>query len=474
MATCSDPSCSNSTDKEGTLCPECSKKKRVKTEHNSEPSNKPSEKKDCPLDKFKITDLTLWVDAPDDKLIMNVPDRKVEVKATMSYIKTSDTNDLDSLPTHILFTFTDPSPDNTKKVDSYKYNAKYLGKKDDASAEFWDAHSECSATKPGGSKIKCKVQMKTLEANKKEIAKVYFKPSGVGGDDFKLKATLFSKDGNTKIKDVESNRLVVWRKISFTAYEMNGQNHVSTHGTNTKMSAYYTNDTYVDYNLGTVTPIPANKSVKYIGLWDHASSAMLDWSTHSAKTPSETPTNQEKTKANGSPGVDRTAARNAIQIKANAWKDRIHNQFLSGMSNWITDAGAPENTIIAIENIHPKYDAAVPNGVSKTNEWSTFPWLQITIVGETIHPDERWKEGQGLAYLKRMFITTGMGNTRTEVAIAHEAGHETNNQFKRRLFGPSSAVDPDKDHTSGSGLMDRSGSRSSFTAGEKKILRGFK
>lgn len=423
-------------------------------------------KKECPLKKYKVIDLKLVVNAPSDKLFMNIPERKVEVSAVMTYTKSSDPNDLDSLPEHVMFSFSDPAPDNTKKVDSYKYNAKYLGKKDDATAKYWEAHSECSASSDDSFKT-CKVKTKTLEKDKKEIAKVYFMPSGVGADDFKLKATLFSKDGKKKIKDVESNTLVVWRKIALTAYEMNGKTHVSTHGTTAKMNSYYTNDTYVEYELGTVTAIAANKSVKYIGLWDHGTTAKVTWSTHSAKKPGETPTATETTKANGAAGPDRTAARNNIQTKADTWRDRIINQYNSGLNNWASDAGVAANALVAIEYEHPKYSAAAPNSDSVTNQWSAFPWLRITVEGQSIHPDSRWIRGQGLAYGNRAYITSGMSAARTEVAIAHEAGHETKNQFKRKPFGAG-------DHSSSAGLMDPTGSLSSFTAGEKKILRGFK
>jgi hypothetical protein len=61
----------------------------------------------------------------------------------------------------------------------------------------------------------------------------------------------------------------------------------------------------------------------------------------------------------------------------------------------------------------------------------------------------------------------GMSAARTEVAVAHEAGHETKNQFKREPFGPG-------DHSAAAGLMDPTGSLSSFTAREIKILRGIK
>jgi hypothetical protein len=52
-----------------------------------------------------------------------------------------------------------------------------------------------------------------------------------------------------------------------------------------------------------------------------------------------------------------------------------------------------------------------------------------------------------------------------KVVIAHEAGHETKNQFRRAAFGRG-------DHSPHAGLMDPFGTRSSFSDAEKKVLRG--
>jgi hypothetical protein len=421
----------------------------------------------CPLKKYRIVDLTLWADAPDDKLVMNNPDRKVEVRSVMTYRKSSDPKDLDSLPKHVILSFSDPVPDNTKKVDSYKYNTKHLGKKDDAKAKYWEAHPEHSASSNDGYKQTCKVSFQTLQKDKKESAKVYFKPSGVGKDDFKLKATLFKQDEKTEIVSAESNKAVVWRKVTFNAYEMTGQAHVSTHGTNEKMAAFYKNATFVRYELGTVTNIAAKYSVKYIGLWDHNSKKMVDWSTHSAKTPGETPTADEAAKANGPPGAARTAARAAIKAKANAWRDRINKQYNSGLKNWAADAGVPVNSLVAIEYEHPKYSAHAPDADSVTNEWSAFPALRIEVEGKRIHPDKRWVSGVGLSYGNRAYITAGDSAAGTKNTIAHEAGHETKNQFKRKPFGAG-------DHSAAAGLMDPTGSLDDFTAAEIKVLRGLK
>lgn len=417
--------------------------------------------------KYKVTDLTLSLDVPDDKLMMNDPDQEIEVKAIMSYTITKNPEDLDALPEHIHFTFADPGSDNTSKVDSYEYSGgNFLAKKGDASAKYWKAHAECSASSDDGFKTKSKVETKTLEADKKEIAKVYFKPSGVGGNDYKITAKVYKPDETTEIATDDSNTLVVWRKVSLQAYEMDGQTHVSTHGTTAKMNGYYVNDTYVEYELGTVTSIAADKSVKYIGLWDHGSLAMVSWATHVTKIGTETPTADETTKANAAvDSPDRITARNDIQTKANAWRDRINTQYTSGLNKWATDAGVPAKSLVAIEFEHPKYSASAPNADSVTSEWSTFPWLRINVEGTNIHPDRRWINGQGLAYGNRAYITAGMSAARTEVVIAHEAGHETKNQFKRNRFGAG-------DHTSTAGLMDPTGSQNSFTVGEKKKLRG--
>jgi hypothetical protein len=292
---------------------------------------------------------------------------------------------------------------------------------------------------------------------------VWFKPSGVGGNKYTIHGEVFAADGTTSLAKGASPEATIWRKIILSPYEMAGQTQVSTNGTTAIIAGFYTADTFVEYELGKVNGIPQANSVTYIGLWDHATSAQLNWATHSAKIPAETPTAQETTDANGPAGPAQTAARAAVQAKADAWRDRIIAAYNAGLKNWAPDAGVPINTIVAIAHEHPKYSAASPDSV--TAEWTAFPWLTIAVEGKTPHPDQRWVRGQGVSIGNRAYVTTGMSVARTRVVIAHEAGHETKNQFKRALFGAG-------DHTAGTGLMDTTGSRNSFTAGEKKILRG--
>jgi hypothetical protein len=250
----------------------------------------------------------------------------------------------------------------------------------------------------------------------------------------------------------------------FAPFEMTGQNHISTHGKTAKMAAYYVAGTFVKYRLGAVTTLPASVSVRYIGLWNHATLSMRNWATSSAKTPAETPTATETTDANGPAGPPQVAARAAIQVKANAWRTRLIGDYNHGMNNWATDAGVPVNSMVAIEFEHPKYTAGAPDSV--TAEWTAFPWLRITVEGRSIHPDALWIPGQGVAFGNRAYVISGMSAARTEVAIAHEAGHETKNQFKRKDFGVG-------DHNGAAGLMDPTGSVSNFTPTETNILRGF-
>ena len=421
--------------------------------------------------KVKIKQIALWVDVPpDNKTIINDPECKIASVATVMIKKSDGTGVTTAIPIDIIFTFSDPAPRNTRKADSYKYQTgpdKYLGKRDDPNAIHWKAHPECTTSSPGGDgyKTKCKVKTITLAGNNRGKAKTYFKPSGVGGDDFKPKATVYASDNTTKIATKAINKLKIWRRVEFEAYEMSGHRYVSTHGTTAKMASYYNRSTYVKYFLKATHLIGATYCVKYVGLWDHGSSSQKNWNVWKQKKPAETPTAAEISASNGPAVAARNTARAAIKTKANAWRDRIFNQCKSAFNNWANDAGIPINSIVSIEYEHPKYSANAPNADSVTNEWAGLLWLKINVEGNDVHPDSRWVNGQGFSYQQRAYIIAGMSAARTKVVIAHEAGHETKNQFKRAEFGVG-------DHSLASGLMDPTGSRVSFTVAEKKILRG--
>lgn len=395
---------------------------------------------------------------------MNNPTSIVRVEAQVSLLDATGNKKFSAVPIDVRFTFTDPGGNNTTKAASFAHAPPAaLGKAGDPNAKFWSQEAGTTATSTDGFKTQCDVVTLPTGADRAK-AKVKFKPGAVGGDDYELDATVFAHDGTTQLATVKSPKFEIFRRVRFEPYEMAGQTHISTHGTSAKMQTYYTAATFVKYELGAITTLGATFSVRYIGLWDHATQAMKNWATSSAKTAAETPTATETTDANGPAGPAQVAARAAIQVKADAWRDRIIADYNHGLNNWAPDAGVPADAMVAIEFEHPKYTAGAPNADSVTNEWGAFPWLTITVEGRAIHPDRRWINGQGLSFGGRAYVIAGMSAARTEVCVAHEAGHETKNQFKRKPFGAG-------DH-SGAGLMDPVGSQNSFTAGEVDILRG--
>jgi hypothetical protein len=437
--------------------------------------------------KYKLISLTLTVDAPNDKFMMNNPEQKFEVRATVTYVETTAPGDLDALPTTVKFSFTDPAPDNTKKSDSFEYTAgKFLGKKDDASAVFWEAHSDNAATSDDGFKQTTKVTTTNVDAAKTMTAKVCFKPAGVGGDDYTIKAAVLSADGASELLTKESNKIVVWRKVSFDKiYEMQGETHVSTNAATATISPVY-DPAFVEYAAGARTELAATYSVKYIGLWKDTATPQESWATVQQKKPDETPTAEEIADAN-SAGADpaqtakRDAARTKIRIKAQKWVDRIDTAFNTARDKWITDASIPSNALVGIRYYHPKY--SVGGGDSQTSEWklggaSTPNWLRINAFSgnyTNIDPDSGWVIGGGswggLSHGNGIITAPkGSPDATMKQVVRHEAGHATKSFFKREDFGPS------LDHsTSNAGIMYYTTSGgTTFTDREKKILRGIK
>jgi hypothetical protein len=419
------------------------------------------------LSAVKVAELLL-TKPTHTKFFMNTPGSFVLAEASVQLTTAAGGKAKSAAPIKVRFTFSDPGNNNATKAASFVHAAPAaLGKRSDAAAVFWKAASAFATTSVDSFNKSCDVVTRPSGAEQGK-AQAKFLPAGVGGDDYKLTAEVLAADGTTSLVKVDGTVFQVLRRIQLKPFEMTGQTHISTHGTDAKMATYYTAATFVRYSLGAVTTIAATFSIRYIGLWDHATQAMLNWATSSAKTATETPSAADTTAANGpaaSPAqvAAQLAARAAIQVQANAWRDRLIADYNAGLNSWAPDASVPVDSLVAIEFEHPKYSAGAPD--SLTTEWTAFPWLRITVEGNSIHPDARWVNGQGVAFGQRAYVTSGMGAARTEVVIAHEAGHETKNQFKRKPFGAG-------DHTAGAGLMDPFASQSSFTAGEIDILKG--
>lgn len=422
---------------------------------------------------IQVHDIEITTTAPaSDRLNMSRPADVFDVTATVKVKRKNNTGVVTRCAVDLVFSYRDPAGANGTAAATFTpTGGSPLGKVGSATATLFRAKAGWPATSPNSFRTTANVPVSTAAGANQAKAMVTFAPSAAGGDTYLIRATVFAANGTTELIHRESRQLTVWRRVEFRPFEMTGQRHISTHGTDAIMGGFYNpapaaNNTFVEYHLGAVTVIPAAKSVRYIGLWDRASSSMLSWATHQTKLPAETPTAAQTTAANGPAGPARTAARAAIQVKANAWKDRIIAQYNAGITNWAPDAAVPANAMVAVEFEHPKYSVDAPAADGTTSEWTAFPWLTITVEGSTLHPDRRWVLGQGVSVGGRAYVMAGMSAARTRVAIAHEAGHETKNQFPRAQFGGG-------DHSAAAGLMDTVGSVAAFTARERQLLKGY-
>jgi len=391
------------------------------------------------------------------------------------------------------FSFTN-GVDNVTKTNSYEYSSgKFLGKKDDDTALYWAAHSlSVSPGSADGFKQRARSDtVVTTSSTNLGWSHISFLPSAVGGDKFTLNAEVTNVGETNVLAKATSGEMTVWRKVSFKRiYEMPNKLHVRDNASELYIRPYFTDtvETYVEYELGTeITKIP---SVKYVGLWTNDVSVgyQQDWSAIYAKRAyarvytnrygvyvgspvnTEIPTQQELTDAEGTIEPDRTNARAAIAKKAQAWVERIDDEYRVSQRNWISDNGMT-NAIASIQYHHPKYSEC---GESSTSEWPS--WVVVaTYRGryQNVNPNSDWTLGSFFGGLQHtgtglVSIPTGLAEGSIRRYIAHEAGHATRDFFNRQVFGS------DLDHSENPGLMDRSSSQPHFNEREQKILRGMK
>lgn len=439
--------------------------------------------------KIEVVQVQTTIDAPGNRIYMNDPDHKVLVTALVTFKETTAADGLDCLP-KVVFSFADPGNNNTAKADSYEYApGKSLGKTADPAAVYWEGFAGYAATSADAWHATAAVTTKPVPGKADQVeAKVWFKPSGVGGNDYAVTATVYRPDGTTEIAHGTAPAATIWRKVSFDKiYEMQGETHVSTNAATATISPVYV-PAFVDYSAGARIELDATKSVKYIGLWTDAATPQQDWAVVQQKQADETPTAQEITEATYA-GADpvavakRDAAQTQIIAKAQKWVTRIDGAFNTARNKWVTDAGIPANALVGIRYYHPKYSA--DGGDGPTGEWkcggaSTPAWLRVTTFSgnyTNVDPDGSWVGGGGswVGLSHGNGIVTVPKRTNADAAIKqtvrHEAGHATRSFFKREVFGPS------LDHSaSNAGIMYKSSALggTTFSDREKKILRGIK
>ncbi len=412
----------------------------------------------------KVHSLTLEP-AEDAMVIMNDPQHRIAVSATVRLTSKDGSGVITRIPIGVDYSFSDPGESNTLEPHSFNLGGgKSLGKKGDPNARYWDKHATFLSS-PSDDGLTTRAVTQTLREDDRGVARVYFLPSGVGGDNFILRAAVEHHNGDV-LKSADSGTLTVWRQVRFNKlYEMDGETHISRSRTKEKIQPRF-NEAFVDYEpAGDVQKIPADKSVEYIGLWTAEAPYQLDWQTLSKKLPEETPTDEQRTVANGPPGEARDSAREEITIKARAWAARLLTSFEVSVENWRKDNGVTGDAIVGIKKYHPKLTLGV---AASTDEWDN--WVRVDVLGNgAIDPDGSWGVIAGLTSVKdgSITISSADGDEYAAHVLTHEIGHATVSQFKRRLFG----YDGD-DHSVEAGLMDSTASRDMFSPREIKILRG--
>ncbi len=423
---------------------------------------------------IEIDKIELLVDAPNDEVILNVPESETLVSAK-ALIKKKDGNGVET-PVEIetKFTFT-PKGGNVSAADSFIYSPpKKLGKTGDASAIYWKKHPDCNANSADGFKAECIVETKTTNPDQ-AVAKVSFIFSGVGGNEYKIKSEIIAADATTVLASEESNDIAVWREVEFSnIYTMDSENYINGGTAEANITPAFT-PSNVKYKRGGITTLDPALTVKYIGLYDKVNGGSKNWPADFSPANLETSPNQlnptatELADYNGADPGKKAAAKTAIEAKAQAWFTAIVRGYSSSVSDWFSDANVPagDNSLLAVQYYHPKLSGQA-DGV--TNFWPAGISINLANPGSGLntpgHPDQNtWRNVQGFNRGKIVVIFKNYGNAnRLQIICRHEIGHATKSSFKRDVFGVG-------DH-SNAGLMTPWGSSNNFSGRDKKVLRG--
>jgi hypothetical protein len=434
--------------------------------------------------KIEIKEIRIAIAGMDGnkRIVVNTPNADVEVTASV-YLKKSDGNGvLTEAPISMEFSYEDPSNNNVEKNSSFEYSlGSKLGKRGDPAAVFWKGATGYTTTSPDSFKGKCAVEAKTASGPELGLAKALFKPSVVGGDDYKITVKTFAVDGITELAKTASDTFTVWRKILFTqVYTMDGETYLDTATTHAEIGPALettgATGAFVLYERGAVTTLASGLTSKYIGLYDSAapgkqanwpadfSPAKLEPSPHLME-----PTAAELADYASVDPMKQAVAKIAIEAKAQLWFNAIVADYGTRVSNWFAAAAVPGgNSLLAVQYYHPKLSNVGADG--QTNFWPAGISINMANPGSGLnqpgHPDKRtWREVQGFNRGSISVIFKNYGTTaRLQIICRHEIGHGTKSAFKRAEFGVG-------DH-SGSGLMTPYGATNTFSNADAAKLRG--
>ncbi|MBU0983967.1 MAG: hypothetical protein KKA42_08860 [candidate division Zixibacteria bacterium] len=429
-----------------------------------------------------IRGVALEIDAPDSRLIMNTPppDGTIAVAGVVLLKKADGSGVATRIPLDVAFEVLAAPRGNASKTDSFKYQAsKYLGSRGDADHIHWELPADSHGDSDDSLKKKCLVRTRVEDTPDRGKAKVFFKPSGVGGDQHEIQATVFSADGKSKLATEKSGKLTVWRKIDFDKiYTMRGETFIDNATKHSEIAPAYETKGYVLYTRGTVTTLNANLTVKYIGLYKSSGTHQWDWPTDYSPQKLEDsaydlrPTAAELADYAGADAAKKAAAKTKIEAKAQKWFSAVVSAYLVSVTNWFAAAGINEmeNSLLGVQYYHPKLSG---QGDGATNFWPANISINLANPGSGLnkpgHPDRAtWRIVAGFSRNNLAVVFKNYpDDDDLQNTCRHEIGHATKSAFKRASFGTG-------DH-SGSGLMRYDGGGVNvFSNADIKKLRGFK
>ena len=429
----------------------------------------------------EVREVSIWTRTTNRRIDMSNPAQKLETIATVTIRRTNGTSAPAYMALTVKYAFI-AGGSNMTRNDSYEYRAAghlRLGKRDDANAVFWEAHTRSTAATDDAWKQTCRVTTVTTGADRGK-AFIWFKPSGAGGDTFRIKATVYAADGTTVLREEIGSELTVWRKIHFSRiYTMSGETYIDNATTEAEIDPAYETDAFVMYSRSAVNTLAAALRVKYIGLYQNTAPAKVwpaDYSPARLETsPNDLqPTADELAKyayagADAARVAQRNNAKTAIEAKATRWASAIVSAYGRCCDDWFADAGVPsdQNVILAVQYYHPKLSGQADGA---TNFWPAGiqinmenPGSGLTTMGD---PDRAtWRTVQGFNRGQISVIFKNYGTAaRLQIVCRHEIGHGTKSAFKRDNFGTG-------DH-SASALMTPYGGANTFSNTDIGLLRG--
>lgn len=416
------------------------------------------------------------------KLFMNDPEGNIEVYATVKLRRKVGDFTPSAVPLQVKWSF-EVADENLTVNDSFEFDTsthKKLGKKDNSSAIHFAAHTNSTAESDDNYQQTCK-SISNVTGEHLGKAFINFKPSGVGGDRFTIRAQILEDDNSTVIIEIESPPEEVWRRINFSdVYTMHDETFLNNATTRANIAPAFETNAFVKYTRDTITNLAESLSVRYIGTYQSGGGAG-NWPADYSPSNLESSPNQLQPTAQqlsdyAYTGTDsariiaKNTAKTAIENKAALWYNAVIDAYRQSVNDWFSDAGIndTENSLLAVKYYHPKLSAQGTDGV--TNFWPTGieinlanPGSGLTINGD---PDRAtWRQVLGFNRGKISVIFKNYSSNAQLIATCrHEIGHGTKSVFKRDTFG-------DGDHSS-SGLMTAFSGSSEFSNTCIQILRG--